>query len=78
MAAPRQSPSEALKRLRSALGQPPPGALAKLQREDIDDLTDAIERSRREHSEALSSALDNAFDQVPRLFRSAVRRIVTW
>ena len=78
MAAPRQSQPDDLKRLRSVLGQPPPAALAQLRREDIEDLAEAIDRSRREHSEALSSALDNAFDQVPRLFRAAVRRIVTW
>jgi hypothetical protein len=78
MAAPRQSQPDALKRLSTVLGEPPPGALAKLRREDIEDLAAAIDRSRRGHSEALSSALDNAFDQVPRLFRSTVRRIVTW
>ncbi len=77
MAPPRNPQGDALKRLRIVLGEPPPKALAKLSRLDLDDLAGAIERAKHEHSEALSAALDNAFDQVPRLFRSAVRRIVT-
>ena len=76
--APHRESQAALSRLRSVLRGQPPAALSKLNRQDLEDLADAVDPAKREHSDALTASLDNAFDQVPRLFRSAVRRIVTW
>ncbi|HXA42990.1 MAG TPA: hypothetical protein VNV65_08790 [Candidatus Solibacter sp.] len=76
MASHRESQA-ALSRLRGVLRGQPPATLSELNRQDLEDLADAVDSARRQHSEALSAALDNAFDQVPRLFRSTVRRIVT-
>jgi hypothetical protein len=68
--------AEALAALELILGVAPPPRVAALGTTHLAHLADAIEGARERHSRALSLALDEAFEQVPGLFRGAVKRIV--
>ena len=76
MASPRASRGDALVRLRDLLAGQPPRTLESLAAADLDRLADAIEHARTKHSEALNTAVEEAFGQVPALLRGAVRRVV--
>ena len=68
---------EASAALAGELCQKPPAGLRKaLEREELDDLADAIRAQRRRQTAALRAAGDQALGNLPWVVRGPVKRIV--
>ena len=66
----------ALAALRNELGGKPPKAVAALDDEHLQALADAIAKAKQRQARALEKATDEAFDNLPRLLRGPVRKIL--
>ncbi len=62
--------------LAALLGSEPPAGLARLEADELDDLTAAIRDARRRQAAEIEGVGDRALSFVPRLLRGPIRRIV--
>lgn len=62
--------------LEAQLGSEPPAGLARLDAEELGDLTAAIRDARRRQAAEIEAVGDRALSFVPRPLRGPIRRIV--
>ena len=62
--------------LEAQLGSPPPAGVARLEANEIADLTSAIRDARRRQAAQIEGVGDRTLSFVPRLLRGPIRRIV--
>jgi hypothetical protein len=62
--------------LEAQLGSEPPAGLARLDPDELGDLTAAIRDARRRQAAEIDAVGDRALSFVPRLLRGPIRRIV--
>jgi hypothetical protein len=67
---------EAWQALKQQLGDTPPGSVATLAPEQIQDLAEAVRAARRRQATELAAAGDQAFRHIPRLLRGPIRKIL--
>lgn len=65
----------AVRALESELGGKLPPSLARLDREDLRDLTEAVKEARRRQAAELKAAGEQALQHIPRVLRGPVRKI---
>ena len=62
--------------LESELGEAPPKGIARLEASHLDDLANAIREARQRQADDLARAGERALDQIPRVLRGPVRRVL--
>ena len=62
--------------LEAQLGSQPPAGVARLDAEEVADLTSAIRDARRRQAAEIEGVGDRALSFVPRMLRGPIRRIV--
>ena len=65
-----------MKDLEAQLGSSPPAGLARLDADELADLTSAMRDARRRQAAEIDAVADRAFGFIPRLLRGPIRRIV--